>query len=1410
MKPLKLLKIPRPDTELPSLDRPIIRPTIERMRSNRSGNSHGRSVEFDNAVLTNMGEGMYTVDTDGLVTSMNPTAEILFGWTFDELAGRRMHDITHYKHRDESAFPAEECASFQVLQSGRSLKDHDDVFIRKDGTFFDVIYSSSPVREDGEVAGLVVVFRDVTERNQTLAALRESEQRFHTLADTIPQLAWMAEPDGAIFWYNRGWYEYTGTTLEQMRGWGWETVHDPQILPEVVEHWKTSLATGEEFEMEFPLKGADSKFRWFLTRVNPQRDSQGKIFRWFGTNTDITERRQSQRDADFLASIGDDLNQIADTNEMIRFVTAKIGTYMDLSVCAFVHIDETGKTAAITHDWHRPDVPDLVGVYPLSDYLADEFQIALRAGESFVICDTAADPRITQTESYEVLKIRAFVVVPAIKSGEWRFAFALYRSDPYDWRSDEIDMARQLTDRIWARLERDIAEEKEQTHNRQLAVVARSSQKLILGEQRLAIMLKDIFTDVAEAVNTEIFFHYVAGNEPGQMNLTNWSGITRDERNFFAHMKFGEHFCGRVAESHERMIIEDLAINEFPGGEVLRAAGVKAYAGFPLIAQGQLVGTIAFVTRARSQFSEGELLTIQTVCDLVAVTLDRVHAEERLSELYQRTEQQSRIFNTTLSSITDFAYIFDREGRFLYSNKPLLDLLGITLEEIIGKNFFDLNYPRDLATRLQSQIQQVVKTKEIVADDTPFTNPEGKPGFYEYIFSPVIALDGSVELIAGSTRDITERKHIEEELRESESRFSLAQEAGNVGIWDWDVATNGIFWSETMWRIYDADPAEANPDEAFWLSRIHEDDRERANLSVQQRLASTMDRHIDMFRIVQRDGVVRWIESIATIQRDEAGNPVRMYGVDLDITEKKNIEERIRRSENQLRVITDSVPGLISYIDKDCRYRFVNRKYTEWFGIPAEEFTGQHMRDMLGAKVYKVLKPNVEMVLSGKACTIETTVPYKNAGERFVQFSYVPDIADDNSVPGFYVLVTDLTDRKLMEDLLRSSEERLSSLMESFTDYAIFSTDLDGQIESWNSGAENVFGYSGSEILGRSAEILFIPEEVAKGIPDREMKTARKEGRSPNERWHVRKDGSRFFAAGEMTPLYMGGSLSGYANICRDRTEAKRLADELQLAHDGLEVRVIDRTKELAETNALLVQQMEEQAFIEDQRLGLLKRLFTVQEDERGRIARDIHDQLGQRLTALRLKIASLKDLSNGNAEIGERIDHLQEIAEHLDREVSFVAWELRPSILDNTDFANALKHYVEEWSRYSDIYAEFDQIKLTGLDLDTDIKTNLYRITQEALNNAAKHARADRINILLEKQGDDLILIVEDNGRGFEMPENGIDRKLDKGFGLVGMRERTALISGTLEIESAKNKGTTVFVRVPLGPTREAGVSIK
>ena len=144
--------------------------------------------------------------------------------------------------------------------------------------------------DDGQPLRLVGVSTDVTEQRHAEQALREREEEFRTMANSLPQLAWMTEPDGSIAWYNQRWYEYTGTTFEDMRGWGWQAVHHPDHRERVTAKFRAAVERGEPWEDTFPLRGQDGEYRWFLSRALPIRAPDGRLLRWFGTNTDITDR----------------------------------------------------------------------------------------------------------------------------------------------------------------------------------------------------------------------------------------------------------------------------------------------------------------------------------------------------------------------------------------------------------------------------------------------------------------------------------------------------------------------------------------------------------------------------------------------------------------------------------------------------------------------------------------------------------------------------------------------------------------------------------------------------------------------------------------------------------------------------------------------------------------------------------------------------------------------------------------------------------------------------------------------------------------------------------------------------------------------------------------------------------------
>lgn len=232
---------------------------------------------------------IYLFDAESLrFEYANPCALANLGYTADEIRALTPLDLK----------PEFDEESFRRLLAPLLTGEHDKLVFhtthrRADGSDYPVEAHLQVTTDFGRKT-FVAVILDITDQRKTEQALRRSEAELRALADSVPQLVWTAEPDGHIFWYNRRWYEYTGTTPEQMEGWGWQSVHDPDLLPRVLERWKYSLRTGEPFDMEFPLRGADGVYRWFLTRVLPVRDTDGQVMRWIGTNTDVDQVKRVQ------------------------------------------------------------------------------------------------------------------------------------------------------------------------------------------------------------------------------------------------------------------------------------------------------------------------------------------------------------------------------------------------------------------------------------------------------------------------------------------------------------------------------------------------------------------------------------------------------------------------------------------------------------------------------------------------------------------------------------------------------------------------------------------------------------------------------------------------------------------------------------------------------------------------------------------------------------------------------------------------------------------------------------------------------------------------------------------------------------------------------------------------------------
>ena len=376
-------------------------------------------------------------------------------------------------------------------------------------------------------------------------------------------------------------------------------------------------------------------------------------------------------------------------------------------------------------------------------------------------------------------------------------------------------------------------------------------------------------------------------------------------------------------------------------------------------------------------------------------------------------------------------------------------------------------------------------------------------------------------------------------------------------------------------------------------------------------------------------------------------------------------------------------------------------------------------------------------------------------------------------------------------DVLRA---RLAAIVDS-SDDAIVSKTLDGVITSWNRAAEQLFGYSAAEAIGQHI-FLIIPDDHR--AEEDEVLARLRQGEKIDHFETVRqaRDGRRIAISLTVSPVRDAtGTIVGASKVARDITERIVAQDALRRAHEELEQRVRERTAELAQANDALRSEIVERQRVEEQRAQLFTRLVLAQEDERRRIARELHDQLGQQITALRLTLETLRTHLSQRVELRNQIETLQDLAQQLDQDIAFRVWELRPAALESLGLAAALTEYAGNWSKRFGIRAELHVTRPASGRLTLDMETTMYRFAQEALNNVVKHARADRVDIVLEHTADHVSLIVEDNGIGFdpstlETPGTG--------FGLTGMRERAALAGADFQIDAAPGHGTTVILRVP------------
>jgi PAS domain S-box-containing protein len=341
-----------------------------------------------------------------------------------------------------------------------------------------------------------------------------------------------------------------------------------------------------------------------------------------------------------------------------------------------------------------------------------------------------------------------------------------------------------------------------------------------------------------------------------------------------------------------------------------------------------------------------------------------------------------------------------------------------------------------------------------------------------------------------------------------------------------------------------------------------------------------------------------------------------------------------------------------------------------------------------------------------------------------------------------------------------TAERRFRLLVDGVPDYALYLLDREGRVVSWNAGAERLKGYGADEILGRHFSVFYTQEDGKAGVPDQALTRAAAEGRFEDERWRVHKGGVRFWGSLVVTALRDAeGGLVGFATLTHDLTERRRAAEI---------------------------------------RARLLEQVISAQEEEQGRIARELHDETGQSLTSLLIGLRALHDAPTLE-EAQVRAAELRRLTARTLDEVRRLAWGLRPSALDDLGLVPALEHYAAEYGSSRGVAVDVQSRGLDGARLPSAVETALYRIVQEALTNVARHADARTVNIVIQRQPSWVQAIVADDGAGFDVMAALKAQDSWGHLGLHGMRERAALLNGSVTVESTPGEGTTVYARIPL-----------
>jgi PAS domain S-box-containing protein len=800
-------------------------------------------------------------------------------------------------------------------------------------------------------------------------------------------------------------------------------------------------------------------------------------------------------------------------------------------------------------------------------------------------------------------------------------------------------------------------------------------------------------------------------------------------------------------------------------------------------------------------FLEGTL-----VCLLVeALRAARSRAEgstleaERQREHLRRNEEH---FRSLVEGMRNYAiFTLDPKGRVGSWNAGAERLEGYKSEEIVGEHFSVFFTEEDVKSGRPERHLEAAAGEGRSEEEHWFVRKDGSWFWAGTILTALHDDEGELRGFSEVTQDITEKKEAERHLEEAEDRLRTLVEhvpaityAGEVGG-DHALA----YVSPQIEEVLGYSPGEVMADPDHWTKMLHPHDR-RWVLAEDRRTGETGDPFALEYRMFARNGSVVWLRDEATLVRDEEGNPLHWQGFMLDVTKRKKAEERLRESEELYRNVVEQAAENIFLIDPYTGHILqANASFYQSLGYEAEELRRLTLYDIV-AHDQESIDRNIRRVLDRGRLSIGER-RYRRKDGSLINVEVSTSAIAYGGRPALCVVAHDVTQRKMAEEALRRSLDALLALYET------------GQILSSSLEREKI-GSRLLEVVRRvsnlTAAVISIPDEKgelsiwrssgldglwrqARFAP--EALSARREVLESREHRLLRLRRPEDPRGRRLVSLYLPllvrdrlvGVLEAYGPEALGEVGSETLISLANQAASALE-------------NARLYTELTER---ENQLRGLVGKLIMAQEEERRRVAYDVHDGLAQSAAAAHQHLqAFARHNPPGSARGQEELDEALELVREVVGEAREVIHDLRPTVLDDFGLAAAVRLQVQTL-RSEGLEVGLEEA-LGDERLPPEVETTLFRVAQEALTNVRKHARAAAVHVLLDRSGKAVRLMVRDEGRGFRPDEATRSNGPGERVGLSGMRERLSLLGGRFELQCEPGSGTTVTAEVEVPMNRE------